>query len=101
MMAGPSPFSLDSNNELQLKFSPIIPGWLFSDDGTVSFTFLGSVKVTYVNPNKVDTWKISPTSATITGLDGNTELDIDGVIGSVHAQRVRNLEIKEITVYYE
>lgn len=92
---------MDSKGELQLKFSPAIPGWLFNGDGIASFTFLGSVTVTYVNPKRFDTWKVSPSSATVTGMDGNTELDTDGILGAVHATRVRNLEIKEITVYYD
>jgi len=100
MMAGPTPFLLDGNNNLKLQFAPILPGWLFTDDGTASFTFLGSVLVTYVNPTKTDTWKMSPTSATITGIDGHTELVPGGVLGSVQAARVRNLEIKSITVFY-
>lgn len=100
MMAGPNPFVLDGNNNLKLQFAPILPGWLFAEDGTASFTFLGSVLVTYVNPTKADTWKISPTSATITGVDGHTELVPGGVLGSVQAARVRNLEIKSITVFY-
>lgn len=100
MFAGKEPFSLDSSGNLQLKFEPIIPSWLWSEEGTASFTFLGTVKVTYVNPSKADSWKVSATSATVTGVDGHTELDTDGVLDSVTAHRVRNGEVHSIKVFF-
>jgi hypothetical protein len=39
MMAGPNPFVYE-NGVLCLRLSPILPGWLFTDDNLVSFTFL-------------------------------------------------------------
>lgn len=60
-MTGLKPFYIDDDSNLFLKFSPIIPGWLFTEDGIVSFTFLGSINVTYHNPYKQDTWNLMAT----------------------------------------
>mmetsp|Transcript_5537 Transcript_5537/g.12369 ORF Transcript_5537/g.12369 Transcript_5537/m.12369 type:complete len:1160 (+) Transcript_5537:156-3635(+) len=73
MFAGPAPFSLDRKGALQLAFSPALPGWLFPQDGQVSFAFLGSVTVTYVNPTQEDTWRIQPVFVTLLGADGSFE----------------------------
>jgi hypothetical protein len=48
---GPNPFFL-SESGLAFQPSPALPGWLFREDGTLSFTFLGRVKVTYHNPGR-------------------------------------------------
>lgn len=53
--AGPSPFSADDEG-VSLQFEPALPSWLFTDDGTVSFTFMRGVNVTYHNPRGLDTW---------------------------------------------
>jgi len=46
MMVGSQPFFL-RDGELCLAFRPALPSWLFREDGTLSFTFLGQCKVTY------------------------------------------------------
>jgi hypothetical protein len=46
MMAGPQPFFV-RNGQLCLRFSPTLPAWLFREDGTLEFTFLGHCSVTY------------------------------------------------------
>lgn len=71
MMGGEKPFSINSDTKtLQLTLSPIIPGWLFPENGKLSFTFLGSIAVTYVNPDRKDTWKMKPKSASIIDKNG-------------------------------
>lgn len=55
MMAGSKAFSV-VDGELALSLSPVLPGWLFDEQGEVSFTFLGKTKVTYRNPRKADTF---------------------------------------------
>lgn len=50
---GPKPFFV-SEGELAFQPSPALPGWLFREDGTLSFTFLGKVKVTYHNRARQD-----------------------------------------------
>jgi hypothetical protein len=45
MMAGPQPFFM-RDGELCLRFAPALPPWLFREDGTLAFTFLGRCAVT-------------------------------------------------------
>ena len=46
MTAGPRPFFM-RDGELCLAFKPTLPDWLFREDGTLTFTFLGRCAVTY------------------------------------------------------
>ena len=54
MTSGRFPF-ISTKDGLQLKLEPVLPSWLFDDDGKISFTFLGAVNVTYINPSMVNT----------------------------------------------
>src|SRR5690554_514911 len=49
MMIGEKPF-IYINDELIFQLKPVLPGWLFDNDNKVEFTFLGSTKITYINP---------------------------------------------------
>ncbi|KPK96707.1 MAG: hypothetical protein AMJ95_12740, partial [Omnitrophica WOR_2 bacterium SM23_72] len=44
---GHKPFFLNKRGELNLRFAPVLAGWLFRKDCTYSFNFLGSIKVIY------------------------------------------------------
>ena len=55
MTAGPQPFRLRSD-ALVLDLRPALPGWLFKEDGTFSFRFLGMCDITYHNPTREDTF---------------------------------------------
>jgi hypothetical protein len=101
MMAGPAPFSLDSKGKLQLSFDPVIPGWMFPDNGIVSFTFLGAINVSYENTNRVDTWTTKPTAGEVTYTDGTTvSAGEGGIFGKTVAQDVRGLKVKSIVITY-
>ena len=54
MMSGRFPF-VASKDGLQLTLKPALPSWLFDNDNKISFTFLGSVNVTYHNPSMINT----------------------------------------------
>jgi hypothetical protein len=102
MMAGQEPFSL-MDGELHLKLAPILPGWLFTASGQVSFKFLGRCNITYHNPNRVDTFdgRISPRKYTLHNQDGLiTEIQAE-VLGPPYAQAVRNGQVLSIDVYLE
>ncbi|WP_410771721.1 cellobiose phosphorylase [Fontibacillus sp. BL9] len=92
MMAGKHVFRVQ-DNELQLHFNPSLPGWLFDEQGDVSFKFLGAAEVTYHNPGKGDTYgeqAVSIRKITLQKIDG-TKIDIEGaVIGGVLAEEVRS-----------
>ena len=111
MMGGAQPFTLadssssggssgSSGDNLQLAFKPVIPGWMFPEDGKVSFTFLGATTVIYVNTARADTWKVTPTSGTIVFTDGTTVTEAGGVFSAANAQNVRGLKAVSITITY-
>ena len=101
MMFGPKPFVVDSSSgELQLRFTPILPGWLFTEEGQVNFTFLGEIAVTYHNPNKVDTWTTQPTRASVVYLGGAEFESADGVLRGDVATSVRNRQVASIDVFF-
>jgi len=104
MLSGQKPFKF-IDNELVLSFEPALPGWLFNEEGRLSFNFLGKVRVTYINPKKIDTYKIdiSKQSILIT-LDDETKVRIDGnIIEERYAKLLREGRAKniEITFLYE
>lgn len=47
MMFGAAPFVLDADEKLRLALTPVISSWLWKADGTLTFTFLGAIEVTY------------------------------------------------------
>jgi hypothetical protein len=101
LMAGRTPFTYDTNtNELALSFQPNLPGWMFNNDGTASFTFLGAITVTYHNPSKEDTWGISPSSATVMYSDGSVVESSDAQIRGSVAEDARAKKVATIHVYF-
>nr|MCR5755127.1 cellobiose phosphorylase [Acetatifactor sp.] len=92
MMAGAHPFTVE-NGKLTFRLTPTLAGWLFDENGEVSFQMCSDTKVTYKNPSKKNTY----------GADGVTvkDMKIDGVsygaaLTGEMAEKVRNGEIKEI-----
>jgi hypothetical protein len=101
MLFGTTPFVLDEKtNALQLRLKPILPSWLFPESGKVSSTFLGSVKVTYHNPRRLDTWTIEPLNTVVTGLDGFVQTFSGDVIDGATAEKVRAQQVSSIDVTY-
>ncbi|MDR0292851.1 MAG: DUF2267 domain-containing protein [Oscillospiraceae bacterium] len=49
-------FSVAPDGALRLAFAPVLPGWLFPEDGRVSFSLFSSVRVEYVNPGRKSTY---------------------------------------------
>ncbi len=102
MMAGQEPFTLE-NGELRLRLAPILPGWLFTTTGQLTFKFLGRCNVTYHNPGGVDTFssRVSPQKYILHAQDGlTTEIQAD-VLGTPYAEAVRSGQVKHIDVYLE
>ncbi|WP_058486419.1 hypothetical protein [Defluviitalea phaphyphila] len=102
MMVGKKPFIL-KDNKLCLCFSPILPGWLFDENGQVSFKFLGKCKVTYHNPSKKNTYGDNKVCIRkiILKTNENKIIEILGAyINEDNALKVRNGEIKDIDVYF-
>ena len=100
MFVGDKPFTME-NGELLLTLKPVLPGWLFNEEGKVSFNFLGKCMVTYHNPRRKDTWKIDLKKARIVLhlKDGKSVEVNENMVRGELALMVRNGEVKAIDVY--
>lgn len=101
LMFGPQPFRFDADT-LTLSFAPALVDWLFDEQGTIECTFLGTVRVTYVNPARASTFgpdAVQPTRVVLESRDG-TVTEVDGaVIPEPLALQVRRGTIAQITVH--
>jgi hypothetical protein len=94
MMAGPQPFFMQ-DGELCLAFRPVLPGWLFRDDGALTFTFLGQCEVTYRKP--LGAGDPAAVTAVTLHLPAGQQVSLPGgMIGAPYAAMVRSGEIKQI-----
>jgi hypothetical protein len=102
MMVGPQPFRMD-NDELQLKFQPALPGWLFVEDNTLTFKFLGQCVVTIHNPQRVDTFNPETHIQRIVLIDrAGEQIEIAGdVIGAPWAACIRSGDVARLDLYLE
>jgi hypothetical protein len=100
MMAGHRPFILDTKGTLMLSLKPILPGWLFTENGTVSFKFLSDVLVTYHNPDRLDSWTLESKSIKVVYKDGISSEFPGGPLSEGVAESVRGLSVRSIDVYY-
>ena len=99
VMAGKQPFSVQGGR-LCLVLQPLLPGWLFTKEGDLSFRFLGSCTVTYKNPDRVDTWRTSPKRAVL-HLAGGKNVELSGtVIEMPYAEQVREGGVTAIDVWF-
>lgn len=98
MMAGKRVFRYE-DNELQLQLNPVLPAWLFDERQEVSFTFLGSVKVTYRSERAANTFGqdgVAIQRFTLTTAGGDT-FEVDGpLLTGKWAHEVRNGNIRSI-----
>lgn len=98
MMVGATPFSIaPKTKELQLTLSPAISSWLWREDGTLTFKFLGTIEVTYVMTAKKNSWEAAISSYDLHGPDGTVHVD-GASVPSPLAGEVRNLKYSSITV---
>jgi hypothetical protein len=101
MMAGIRPFFMQGE-KLFLAFRPILPSWLFAEDNTATYKFLGRTMVTYHNPKRRDTFDPHTTTRSIVlhHVDGNSIELNGGIIPAPYAERVREGQVKQIDVYF-
>jgi hypothetical protein len=101
MMMGKNPFVVGFNGKLSLSLRPILPGWIFTKENTVSFTLLSYTKVTYHNPSRGDTWKLIPKSAVVV-LKTKEQITVATPLAFPEelALKTRNLEVATIDIYY-
>lgn len=79
-----------------------MPGWLFTEDGRIRFTFLGNCIVTYHNPERMDTFRdgFLPRKIVLHTEDKNTVEASGHVIGPPYATMVRDGQILAIDIFF-
>ena len=102
ILTGPQPFVM-RDDQLQLIFKPIVPGWLFTTEGTLSFKFLGHCTVTYHNPSRRNTFDTDVhIRRVVLHTVANEDLEMaDGTIGATWAEKVRAGDVTRIDLYLE
>lgn len=100
MFLGEKGFTYEDGT-LKLTLRPVLPAWLFDENGEASFTLLKSVKVVYHNTAGRNTYGqdgVSVLAMTLTTQ--NRSLETEGnVLSGEWAQAVRTGEVKRIDAY--
>jgi hypothetical protein len=101
MMVGKHPFTLKCG-ELCLQFSPTLPGWLFTEEGRITYKFLGRCLVTYHNPGKMDICggRPHPNRFRLCTEDGQIKEIHANHIPAPYAEEVRTGLITRIDVFF-
>jgi hypothetical protein len=102
MLMGQHPFVMH-DGQLCLTFNPILPGWLFTNEGDITFRFLDRCTVTYHNPSRRDTFDREVQIRQIrlqTETGEQVELASE-IIGPDYAQLARDGQITHIDVYWQ
>jgi hypothetical protein len=90
------------NDRLTLELSPKLPGWLFKEDGTFSFRFLGTCDVSVYNPDRKNTYDLGMIIKTIKVQSDGRIIEVQGPrIEGALAERVRSGEIRSVELFYE
>jgi hypothetical protein len=86
-----------------LIFKPALPGWLFTDQGKVTFKFLGQCTVTYHNPRRADTFTgdVRITMIVLHDNRGERVELIGNIIDAPLAESVRAGEVACIDLHLE
>lgn len=100
MMTGDKPFRI-VNNQLILKFEPILRKDFFKEDGTLSFNFLKDIEVVYKNPQKRNTYgKLNVKHYELFNNKNKIRVSKD-YLPTEYALQVREGKFNKITVLFE
>ena len=122
MVLGEKPFYLDKHGRLTLRFSPVLPGHLFTKEAaeaefytsedkkekvlipknSFAFSFLGKTLVVYHNPKRANTYgkaAARPKKIVLNPKNGKEVKIKSDVLFSQHAQAVRDGKIRRIDVF--
>lgn len=99
MMVGPSPFEV-RDEQLVLKLSPVLPGWLFDEKGEISFRFLGRCVVTYHNPARLDTYRVDGPKEVRLQTEGLCIKIEGGLVPEPYSKMVRDGKAISIDAYF-
>jgi hypothetical protein len=101
MTAGKQPFNI-KDGQLILSINPALPGWLFKEEGTFTFRFLGNCDVTVHNPSGRDTYEQGMVINRIQLRNNEETIEITGAtIKSPYAEMARAGKFDSIDLYYE
>ncbi|MNP56904.1 hypothetical protein D3C76_1516670 [compost metagenome] len=84
---------------LTLSLDPVLPGWLFDEEGKLSFTFLGNTEVIYSNPKRENTFgekKVSIQSLMLVYRNGTVTKISGAFVRGEEAEALRRGEIAQI-----
>ena len=100
MMFGGAPF-LVQDGELNLRFKPLLPSWLFDDQGEITCVFLGHCTVVYHNSSKRNSFDESNHICRQVLSIGDETVQLDSeTIPSPYADWLREGRIQRIDVYF-
>lgn len=101
MLVGPSPFYLDNQDNLILKFQPVLPGDFFDEKGALTFRFLGHCDIIYKNPGRRDTFSAGTQIRTITlQLPNGSDLILEGDhIPAPYSEMIRDGRITKLELF--
>jgi hypothetical protein len=98
MMAGHKPFIM-KEGKLCMELKPLLPEWLFDKNDEISFNFLGNTRVTYVNPNRRNTYEnFKVESIMLSYRDGHSVIFNEGFIAEPYSKEVREGKVQAITI---
>ena len=100
MMTGGKPFTM-KDNQLIFALAPILPRWMFKENGALTYTLLGQCEVTYQNTTNGDTFgqeAIQPKTYVLTYTNGATVTLKDGDVVGQYAEDIRSGNVSEMVV---
>ncbi len=98
MMAGPRPFVLREGT-LVLELRPILPAWLFDENGTFTFRFPHGCEVTYHNPERKDAFASWPRRFVLYPHQGEAFAVEGNFVPAPYAAQVRDGQIQAMEVF--
>lgn len=99
MTMGHHPFVVEDGKVI-MKYDPILPGWLFKEDGSFTFRMLGSCDVTLHNPSRLDTQKKKPLEIRLQPFEGEMINFKGSIIPAPYAAQIREGKIVKMDVQY-
>jgi hypothetical protein len=103
MNAGKSPFFLNDKKELNLRFAPLLCGWLFDAKGDYSFNFLSKIRVAYHNPKRKNTYgkDAAKIKKIILSGGGSPQEILSETIPAPYAEQIRSRKVSQIDLYLD
>ncbi len=102
MNCGKQPFFVNERKELNLRFSPILPKWMFDPKSrSLSFTFAGTIPVTYRNPKMKDTFGsggVKPLRLSVVRPDGRSVSFEGDTLPREYALLARTRQLKSVEI---